>query len=218
MKVCDILLIGIPGSGKGTQALKLVQKKSFFHLSTGDLFRYNLKEKSSLGLLAKSYIDKGQLVPDFLTQDMVRDFIKNIPQTKSIVWDGFPRNLSQSEAFDDILKKNNRSLTKVFYLKLSETEVIERLSGRLYAPKSGLTYHIKNKVPKKKGICDVSGETLISRSDDKKDVIKKRIAVFYEQTKALLNHYKQQNLLIEVEAFVKPDELFQKILNHFKSF
>ena len=213
----DILLIGVPGSGKGTQALKLVQQKNFFHLSTGDLFRKNLKDQTSLGLLAKSYIDKGLLAPDSITQDMIKDFIKEIPQTKNIIWDGFPRNFIQAEAFKNILKERKRDLVKVFYFKISDTKVIDRLCGRLYALKSGLTYHIKSKPPKKKGVCDISGEALVCRPDDREDVIKVRLAVFYKETQPLLDYYKKQKLLSEVGADCGPDELFHKILSCLES-
>ena len=213
----DILLIGVPGSGKGTQALKLVQQKNFFHLSTGDLFRKNLKDQTSLGLLAKSYIDKGRLVPDSITQDMIKDFIKEIPQAKNIIWDGFPRNLIQAESFKNLLKEQKRDLAKVFYFKILDNKVIDRLCGRLYAPKSGLTYHIKSKPPKKKDVCDVSGEALVSRPDDRENVIRVRLAVFYKETQPLLDYYKKQKLLSEVGADCSPAELFHKILSCLES-
>ena len=212
MKFYNLLFIGAPGSGKGTQSLKLAESQNFLHLSTGDIFRQNIKDQTELGLLAKSYIDKGHLVPDLVTQDMIRDFIKNIPQEQSVVWDGFPRNLAQAEAFQALLKERERQLTQVIYFKISDEKAIQRLTGRLYAVQSGLTYHRINKAPKKEGVCDVSGEPLISRSDDREEVIKSRLKVFYKETEPLLNYYKKKNLLLEVNAGLKPDEVSKHIL------
>ena len=208
----NLVLIGAPGSGKGTQALKLVKSKNFLHLSTGDIFRENIKKQTELGLLAKSYIDKGDLVPDSVTQDMIRDFIKNISQERNIIWDGFPRNLTQAEAFQAILEEKKWEISQVIYFKISDEKVIQRLSGRLYAPQSGLSYHKINKPPKKEGCCDVSGEALISRSDDKEEVMQSRLKVFYKQTEPLLNYYKKKKLLIELDADLKPEQLSKKLL------
>ena len=213
----NILLIGAPGSGKGTQALRLVEQKQFVHLSTGDLFRKNLKNKTELGLLAKSYIDKGQLVPDKVTNDMVGAFVKEVSQEKGIIFDGFPRNLSQAVAFKTILEENSRFLYKLIFLELSDKQVIERLSGRLYASKSGLIYHIRNKPPKKEGVCDVSGEVLITRPDDTEEVIKSRLNVFHRDTKPLLDYYKQQNQLVEIKADQTPEQVFNSILEVLES-
>ena len=210
----NILLIGAPGSGKGTQALKLVKKKKAVHLSTGDLFRRHLREKTKLGLLAQSYIDKGLLVPDGVTNNMVKDFMDSISEKSVIVWDGFPRNLAQAKAFESLLEEKNRSGKAVIYLKISDQEIIDRLSGRLYAPQSGKIYHIKNKAPKREAICDVSGERLIQRPDDKKEVIQSRLEVFHKQTKALLDHYNQQGLLKIVSASQGPDKVFRDILSY----
>ena len=212
MKPYNLVLIGVPGSGKGTQALKLVESQNFLHLSTGDIFRDNIKNQTELGILAKSYIDKGHLVPDTVTHNMIRDFIRDIPQEQNMVWDGFPRNLVQAEAFQTLLKEKTWKLTQVVYFKISDTKVIQRLSGRLYAPKSGLSYHKTNKPPKKEGFCNVSGEALISRSDDKEEVIKSRLAVFYKETKPLLNYYKKQNLLLEISADLPPHQVSQSLL------
>ena len=208
----NLILIGAPGSGKGTQALKLVNSKNFLHLSTGDIFRENIKNQTELGILAKSYIDKGDLVPDSITQGMIRDFIKDISQEQNMVWDGFPRNLIQAEAFQRILEEKKWEISQVIYFKISDEKVIQRLSGRFYAPKSGLSYHKINKPPKKEGYCDVSGEALISRSDDKEEVIKSRLKVFYKQTEPLLNYYKKKKLLIELDADLKPEQVSTNLL------
>ena len=208
----NILFIGPPGSGKGTQAQKLVSYKNLKHLSTGDLFRKNLKEQTTLGQLAKSYIDKGELVPDQITNDMVKVFLKGLPKDQGVVFDGFPRNLSQAEAFDRILKNTNRKLDRVFFLDASNDVIIERLTGRLWAPKSGCVYHIKSNPPKRKGFCDQSGEPLIKREDDREEVIRSRLRVFHDNTTPLLKHYKEKGLLKSISAILPPEEVFNQIL------
>ena len=212
----NILLIGAPGSGKGTQALNLLNQKKWAHLSTGDLFRNNIKQETDLGLLAKTYIDKGQLVPDQVTNDMTEHFVKEIAQETGIIFDGFPRNVSQAEALKVILAQNNRFLHKVIFLEISNKQVIERLADRLYAPKSGLVYHIKNKPPKKEGVCDVSGEALITRPDDTEDVIQSRLDVFHQNTKPLLSYYKEQETLRVIDASRSPKQVFDSILQVLK--
>lgn len=217
MKSYNLVLIGAPGSGKGTQALKLAESQNFLHLSTGDIFRQNIKDQTELGLLAKSYIDKGLLAPDLVTQNMIKDFIKDLPIEQNIVWDGFPRNLAQAKAFEALLKEKGRWLTRVIYFKISDKKVIQRLSGRLYAPKSGLSYHSINKAPKKAGFCDVSGEPLLSRSDDREEIIRSRLAVFYRETKPLLSYYKKRSLLAEVSADRPPNQVSKQILEQIKA-
>ena len=213
MSAQNILLIGAPGSGKGTQAFKLVSHKKLSHLSTGDLFRFNLKQQTELGLLAKTYIDKGQLVPDKVTNDMVGQFVKNVSQKQGIIFDGFPRNISQADVFKIILSQNKRQLHKVIFLEVSDEQIIERLSGRLYAPKSGLVYHVKNKPPKKEGVCDVSGEILITRSDDTKKVIQSRLDIFHKNTKPLLNYYKKTHEIFQlIDASLTPEKVFDSLL------
>ena len=212
MSAQNILLIGPPGSGKGTQAVKLTQKKKLKHLSTGDLFRANLKQKTDLGLLAKTYIDKGHLVPDQVTNDMVGRFVKEVSTKTGIIFDGFPRNIAQASALKAILSKNSLLLHKAFFLEISDKKVIERLTGRLYAPKSGLLYHIKNKPPKKSGVCDVSGEALITRPDDSEEVIQSRLNVFHQTTKPLLNYYGKENMLEVISADQSSEQVFNSIL------
>lgn len=211
----NILFIGPPGSGKGTQAQKLAAAKNFAHLSTGDLFRKNLKGKTSLGQKAQSYIDQGVLVPDEVTNAMVEEFVRDVPIGRDILFDGFPRNFNQSEALDDILKKTDRRLNKVFFLTLSDDLIVERLRGRLWAPKSGRVYHIKNNPPKRTGFCDVSGEALIKRSDDREELVRPRLQVFHKETKPLLKKYEENALLVKVKAKSSPEEVFQEILQFF---
>ena len=208
----NILFIGPPGSGKGTQAQKLVFKKNLKHLSTGDLFRKNLKEKTSLGELAKSYIDKGELVPDQITNGMVEIFLKEVSEGEGVLFDGFPRNLSQAEALDQSLKKTDRKLNRVIFLDVPDDVIVERLTGRLWAPESGCVYHIKNKPPKRAGFCDKSGETLVTREDDREELIRSRLKVFHESTKPLLNDYRKKGILRIIQAEASPEEVFNQIL------
>lgn len=230
----NLLLIGPPGSGKGTQAFKLQQQKKFYHLSTGDLFRKNLKEahlkeppgsqkdsrsqkeKRELALLIKSCVDKGQLVPDEVTNKMVQIHLKELPADLKIIWDGYPRNLSQAHTFETLLKENFRHLDKVIYFQVSDEEIVQRLTGRLYAPKSGLLYHIKNNPPKKKGFCDHSGEALLTRSDDREEVVCHRLKVFHRDTKPLIGYYEEKGLLKNVSAKGSPEEIFLNILQILK--
>lgn len=207
----NIILIGAPGSGKGTQAGKLISGRKLRHLSTGNLFRKNLKEGTPLGLKAKSYLDQGALVPDQVTNDTVEDFLKGIPLEEGVIFDGFPRNLFQAEALDQILSSLGRTLDKVIFFEISDDQVVDRLSGRLWAQKSGCVYHIKNNPPKQAGVCDQSGEALITRADDKEEVIRHRLKVFHENTKDLLKHYKTKGILDSLSAELSPEELFAQI-------
>ena len=208
----NILLIGAPGSGKGSQAAKLIAKKNLKHLSTGELFRKNLKDNTELGQLAKSYIDQGKLVPDQVTNDMVNVFLQNIPLEKGVIFDGFPRNLPQAVALDQMLNETGRALDWVIFLEISDDQVVSRLSGRLWAPQSGCVYHIKNDPPRRAGFCDHSGEELITRSDDKEEVIRSRLKVFHDNSQTLLSYYKKRGLLKRLSAECPPEELFHRIL------
>lgn len=208
----NVLFIGAPGSGKGTQAVKLVSEKSLKHLSTGDLFRKNLKEKTPLGQKAKTYMDRGELVPDQVTNDMVEAFLKGVSEKEGILFDGFPRNLPQAEALDQILSKTGRKLDKVIFFDIRDDQIVERLTGRLWAPESGCVYHVKNNPPKQAGFCDKSGEALVTRKDDREEVIRSRLKVFHKNTKPLLNYYKETGLLKKIEAEASPEEVFNQIL------
>ncbi|MGI9549268.1 MAG: adenylate kinase [Bdellovibrionales bacterium] len=212
----NLLFIGSPGSGKGTQAQYLVSKKNFKHISTGDIFRKNLKEKTPIGLEAQNYIEKGELVPDTITIKMVELALKNTSMDRDSIFDGFPRNQTQTEAFNEILKNRNQKLDLVLYLKVSDSEVVARLTGRLWAPKSGCIYHIKNKAPKIKGICDQSGEPLIVRKDDQKEVVLDRLKIFWENTEPLLTYFNQQGILKTVDGERPSDQILEDILSALK--
>ncbi len=209
----NLLLIGPPGSGKGTQAKRLIAEKKFKHLSTGDIFRENLKKKTELGLKVQKYIDQGALVPDEITVKMVELALKEVSKETSVIFDGFPRNTSQGKALDKTLKERNQKLDLILYLEVADSEIIGRLSGRLWAPKSGCIYHIKTNPPKVAGRCDKTGESLVVRKDDKKEVISARLKVFWENTHPLLHYYEKQGNLNKIHGEKSPDEIFKTILS-----
>ena len=200
-----LIFLGPPGAGKGTQAEKLVKEKGFIQLSTGDILREAVKNKTPLGLKAKEYMDKGELVPDDLIIGIIKDKLERL-KDKDIILDGFPRTIPQAEALDKILKEVGRNLDAVILFKIPDELVIERLSGRRVDPKTGKIYHIKYNPPPE-------GVEVIQRDDDKEEVIKHRLEVYHKQTEPLVEFYKKQNKLVEVDASKSPDEVYNQILS-----
>ncbi len=207
----NILLFGAPGTGKGTQSAFLVSRMNFFHISTGDLFRSALSKKTTLGLKAQSYMDKGQLVPDQIVIGLIREKLSCLPNDQSIVLDGFPRTLVQAEALDDLFLSMNKTLDKVLYLNMPMEQLVKRLSGRRVAEKSGRVYHIKFKPPKVENICDETGEKLLHRRDDQPSVVQERLKTYIKQTAPLIEYYKKKNILFELETMGSPEEVFSRI-------
>ena len=213
----NLLLFGAPGSGKGTQSALLVKHFKLFHISTGDLFRKTLREKTALSLKVQSYIDQGRLVPDSLVIELLENnLIQWLSQNKTqaqrgFILDGFPRTLTQAKALSSLLKKINLSLSKVLYLQVAQKVLIERLTGRRVAEKSGLVYHVKFHPPKKPNICDKTGEKLIQRKDDTADVLKKRLKTYRQETMPLLNYYQRQKLILKIKGEGAPEEVFAQI-------
>ena len=197
-----LLIVGPQGSGKGTQAKKLSEKYGLEHISTGDIFRYNIKNETELGKLAKSYIDKGQLVPDEVTNKIVADALKG---KENFILDGFPRNLKQAEFLDSITE-----IDKVIEVQLDDLEVLKRLSGRRTCSQCGEIYHINSKPPKVSGICDFDGAELIQRDDDKPEAIKKRLEIYYDETSPILEHYKDK--VVSIDGSLSIEEVFEKIM------
>ena len=212
----NLVLLGPPGAGKGTQAEILRERLGLEHLSTGDILRAEMKAGTELGKKAKEYVEKGELVPDEVIIGMIREKLLALPKEKGFLLDGFPRTVAQAEALDELLKEIGRELTAVIYLKVSWEVVKMRLTGRLICRNCGAIYHKINKPPKNDMRCDVCGGELYQREDDKEEVIKQRFEVYNQQTAPLVDFYQQKGLLFEVNSEVSAEETFkqiEKILN-----
>jgi adenylate kinase len=204
-----IVLLGAPGSGKGTQAKQLSKKLSLPHISTGDLLRRNVADNTQLGGQAKDYMNKGLLVPDELVTGMLSERFKAADVKKGFILDGYPRNLNQAKTLDGILKSMSMEIELVVDLESSEPVIIQRLSGRLVCRKCSANFHKTNMPPKREGICDICGGELYQRPDDREETIKKRLAVYKEESVELLKYYEENGKLKTVNA----DEDSQKVLN-----
>ncbi|MBI5880922.1 adenylate kinase [archaeon] len=191
----NLILIGAQGAGKGTYAAILMKKYGIPHISTGDMFREAMKNQTPLGVEAKGYIDKGQLVPDAITVKLVDERLKKPDCRKGFILDGFPRTLSQAEALDKITK-----LTHVIFLEVRESVIMQRIGGRIQCRKCSAIFHKTNMPPKKEGICDKCGGELYTRDDDKPEAIKKRLAIFQEQTAPLIGYYDKKKLVKRIDA------------------
>ena len=186
----NIIMLGAPGAGKGTIAGFIKEKYSLPHISTGDIFRANIKEETELGKLAKSYIDKGALVPDDVTINMVIDRLSNADCKGGYILDGFPRTIVQATEFEKALQKNNSKIDVCILVDGDDDMIAKRLSGRRVCEKCGASYHIEHMKPMKDGVCDKCGGNLIHRKDDTVEVIKDRLATYHEQTKPLIDFLK----------------------------
>ena len=196
----DLILMGGPGSGKGTQAELLKNHLSLTHISTGDLFRENIAEQSDLGILAKQYIDKGELVPDDVTEGMVDERLSRADVEKGFILDGFPRNLSQAYALTQILNNAHRRIDGAIHIKVSDEEIVERISGRLICRNCQHPFHKTFKPPKVEGVCDLCGGELYQRSDDNAKTVHQRLKTYHSQTTPILDYYRKSGILIEVEG------------------
>jgi adenylate kinase len=206
-----IIMLGAPGAGKGTQAKRISAKYDIPHISTGDIFRANIKNGTQLGIKAKSYMDKGLLVPDELVLEIIIDRLAEADCKKGYVLDGFPRTIPQAEALDAALIRNNESIDYAIEVDASDAEIIKRMSGRRACPVCGATYHIRTIPPKQEGICDNCGSELILRDDDKPETVQKRLEVYHAQTHPLLQYYKNKGVLRTVDGVKDADEAFKDI-------
>ncbi len=206
-----IVMLGAPGAGKGTQAEKLADKYGLPHISTGDIFRKNLKEGTDLGKEAKTYMDAGKLVPDELTVRILLDRVGNSDCQNGYILDGFPRTIPQAEALDTELHKIGESIDFAIDVDVPDENIVNRMSGRRACPKCGATYHLEFIPPKKDGICDACGAELIIRDDDKPDTVKKRLAVYHEQTQPLVDYYKEKGVYHAVDGTLGVDDVFSLI-------
>lgn len=211
-----IVMLGPPGAGKGTQAKRLAQELDLVHVSTGDLFRENLKNKTELGKLAQQYMDKGELVPDDVTIRMVEERLSRPDCDEGAVLDGFPRTVDQAEALGDLLEKFNGGVNLVPYIKVPDEVLVERLSGRWMSP-SGRVYHEKYNPPTVKWIDDIDGSQLYQREDDKPETVRHRIEVYNEQTAPLIAYYREKDLLVEIDGTRSIDDVFADIMEAVKA-
>lgn len=207
-----LVILGPPGAGKGTQAEYIVEKYNIPHISTGDIFRENIKNNTELGKEAKSYMDKGLLVPDDLVIALVEDRLNKDDAKEGFLLDGFPRTVAQAVSLDSILDKNDDKLTKVINISVDSEILIERAVGRRVCKTCGMTYHVKFNPPKEEGICDKDGTKLIQRDDDTEETVKTRISVYFDQTAPLIDYYRAQNLLIDIDGAKDIDKVFNDIV------
>ena len=207
-----IIMLGAPGAGKGTQAKKIAAKYGIPHISTGDIFRANIKEGTELGKKAKTYMDQGLLVPDELVVDLVVDRLQQDDCKKGYVLDGFPRTIPQAESLDTALAKVGDKMEYAIDVNVPDENIVNRMGGRRACVGCGATYHIVYNPTKVEGICDACGEKLILRDDDKPETVQKRLGVYHEQTQPLIDYYTKAGILKEVDGTVDMEEVFQNIV------
>ena len=206
-----LVLLGPPGAGKGTQASAIVEKYKIPHISTGDIFRANIKGGTALGKEAKAYMDKGLLVPDELVVSIVKDRLLKDDCAKGFLLDGFPRTVNQAESLDSELSKMGIELDRVININANADILIERAVGRRICRECGATYHIKFNPPKVEGVCDKDGGELYQRDDDNEDTVATRINVYMEQTQPLIDYYGSKGLLLDVDGTLEISTVFELI-------
>ncbi|MEF3279655.1 MAG: adenylate kinase [Elusimicrobiota bacterium] len=208
----NIIFLGYPGSGKGTQAKLLVSNRKFTHLSTGDLFRDEISKKTLLGEKVKSYINSGKLVPDNVVLEVIENKIKNI--SDNILFDGFPRTVEQADGLEKLMMRLSKNIDKVFFFDIDEKKVISRIVARRSCPKCGRIYNLITDPPKNDENCDNCGVKLIQREDDKEDVVLKRIEVYKALTAPLISYYKAQGIFVILDASKSVDEIYEQIVKY----
>ena len=211
-----LILVGPPGTGKGTQAKLLSKRLGLLHVGTGDILREAVRQDSPLGILAKPYVESGQLVPDNLVNDMIAERFLREDKPQSFVMDGYPRTLTQAESFDQVLEKQQSKLTAVVLLATKDEEIVRRLTSRLSCPKCKSTYHLMNKPPKNPTVCDECGTTLIQRIDDQEATVRERLRQYHVNLHDMLQHYRQQGLLHEVPGLGDIESIYGSIVNVLK--
>ena len=208
-----LIFLGPPGSGKGTQAAKLIEKVETAHISTGDILRENVSKRTDLGLQAKGYMDSGKLVPDDLIVEMMKNRLASEDCAKGFILDGFPRTVSQAESLEKMLQQLGISLDAVLLFNVSDEVVVERLSGRRNCRSCGAIYHVRFNPSRKGSSCQICGGELFQREDDREEVIRKRLDVYHQQTSPLTGFYRERGILVEVDAEKSSDEVLKTILD-----
>lgn len=208
-----VVLLGPPGVGKGTQAAKLAERYGVPHISTGDALREAVQKGTKVGLKAKSYMERGALVPDEVVIGIIGERLAQPDCRKGFILDGFPRTVNQAEALDDILKSMGTDLDAVLHITAPDQVIVERLSGRRTCRRCGRVYHIATMPPKRDGICDICGGELYQREDDKPEAIAKRLQVYREQTAPLVDYYRRRGKLVEIDGSKSVEEVFDQIVD-----
>ena len=208
-----IVMLGAPGAGKGTQAQRIAEKYGIPHISTGDIFRSNIKAGTELGKKAKSFIDQGLLVPDEVTIGMLLDRIHEADCKNGYILDGFPRTIPQAEALTEALAKKGEAIDFAIDVDVPDEKIVTRMAGRRACVKCGMTYHIVYAAPKKEGICDNCGSELILRDDDKPETVEKRLHVYHDQTQPLIDYYTKAGILKSVDGTVDMEDVFGAIVS-----
>ena len=208
-----IIMLGAPGAGKGTQAKMIAEKYALPHISTGDIFRANIKNGTQLGMEAKKYMDQGQLVPDELTVKILLDRVAQKDCENGYVLDGFPRTIPQAEVLDEALTKLGESIDYAIDVDVPDENIVKRMGGRRACVMCGATYHIEHVPPKAEGICDKCGEKLILRDDDKPETVKNRLKVYHDQTQPLIDFYTAKGVLRTVDGTVDMNDVFAAIVS-----
>ncbi|MDE6686351.1 MAG: adenylate kinase [Lachnospiraceae bacterium] len=206
-----IIMLGAPGAGKGTQAKMIADKYQIPHISTGDIFRANIKNGTELGKEAKTYMDKGELVPDELTVRILLDRVAQPDCEKGYVLDGFPRTIPQAEVLDQELTKRNEKIDYAINVEVPDENIVRRMSGRRACVSCGATYHLVHIPPKKEGLCDKCGTELILRDDDKEETVKNRLGVYHDQTQPLIEYYSNKGVLQSVDGTIDMMDVFKGI-------
>lgn len=208
-----IVMLGAPGAGKGTQADKIAEKYNIPHISTGDIFRSNIKAGTELGKKAKSFIDQGLLVPDEVTIGMLLDRIHEADCENGYILDGFPRTIPQAESLTAALKENGEAIDFALDVEVPDANIVNRMAGRRACLKCGTTYHTEFAAPKKEGICDKCGSELVLRDDDKPETVQKRLEVYHEQTHPLIDYYKKKGVLHAIDGTLSMETVFKNIVD-----
>ena len=212
-----LVLLGPPGAGKGTQAAVVARKLKLVHISSGNLFRENIDNRTELGLKAQRFIDSGQLVPDDLTIAMVKERIARPDCAGGVILDGFPRTVDQASALDDLLKQNQEKIEKVVFINVPEQVLVERLSGRWLCESEKHVYHLKFNPPRVAGICDVDGSPLHQRHDDERKTVERRIREYLQKTAPLIEYYRQAGKLAEVDGTLEIELVSKEIIKNIKN-